>query len=402
MDKDDLVANAAGEDIGVDSEEERRGRRLCHAQSVAMEVGRAPSLSLVHDYLTQRGGAERVVLSLTQAFPNAPLYTSLYEPVDTFPNFRDVDVRPLPLNRLSSLRRHYRATLPLLAPAFSALRVDADVVVCSSSGWAHGVRTRGRKIVYCHTPARWLYQPERYLRGRGAAIRATAAVLRPALVRWDRRAAASADRYLANSSSVARRIADAYGVQAEVLPPPPALTPEGPATPVSGLEPGFGLCVSRLLPYKNVDTVLRAFAALPDERVVVVGGGPDEAALRALAPPNATLLGAVGDDELRWLYSECAYLAAASHEDFGLTPLEAATFGKPSVALRWGGFLDTVHEGVTGLFFETPTPEALADAVRQLAQERPDREAIRAHAAGFSEARFVERIRAIVAEEAGR
>ena len=124
----------------------------------------APSIALVHDYLTQRGGAERVALSLTRAFPGAPLHTSLYEPAATFPAFAAVDVRPLPLNRLGPLRRNHRLALPLLAPAFSRLRVDADVVICSSSGWAHGARVTGRKIVYCHTPARWLYQPGRYLR----------------------------------------------------------------------------------------------------------------------------------------------------------------------------------------------------------------------------------------------
>src|SRR5581483_232758 len=103
-----------------------------------------------------RGGAERVVLSLAHAFPGAPLYTSLYEPAGTFPAFADLDVRTMRLNRLAMLRRDHRLALPLLAPAFSQLRVEADVTVCSSSGWAHGARTSGRKVVYCHTPARWL------------------------------------------------------------------------------------------------------------------------------------------------------------------------------------------------------------------------------------------------------
>src|SRR5204863_10027435 len=179
--------------------------------------------AIAHDYLTQRGGAERVVLSLVHAFPHARVYTSLYDPAGTFPEFSDVDVRTSPLNLLRPLRRRHRLALPLLAPAFSRLRIDADVVVCSSSGWAHGARVEGRKIVYCHTPARWLYQPERYLRGRAVGFRGVAAVLRPQLVRWDKAAAASADLYLANSSAVAARIADIYGLEAEVLPPPPAL-----------------------------------------------------------------------------------------------------------------------------------------------------------------------------------
>jgi glycosyltransferase involved in cell wall biosynthesis len=333
---------------------------------------------------------------LTRAFPDAPLHTSLYEPATTFPEFAAVDVRPLPLDRLAPIRRRHRMALPLLAPAFSRLRVDADVVVCSSSGWAHGARVSGRKIVYCHTPARWLYQPDRYLRGRGAGLRTLAWALRPALVRWDRAAAASADRYLANSSVVAERVAQIYGLEPEILPPPPALTPDGLIEPLEGLEPGFCVCVSRLLPYKNIDAVVAAFATLPDERLVVVGSGPEEAALRSTAGANVTFVGTVDDRKLRWLYSASDGIVAASHEDFGLTPLEAASFGKPAAVLRWGGFLDTVAEGETGIFFDTSTPLAVADAVRELRSRTWDAEVIRARAALFSEERFIARMRAIV------
>jgi glycosyltransferase involved in cell wall biosynthesis len=356
------------------------------------------TVELVHDYLTQRGGAERVVLVLTRAFPAAPLHTSLYEPGSTFPEFDAVDVRPLPLNTLRPLRRNHRLALPLLAPAFSRLRIHAGVVVCSSSGWAHGARVEGRKIVYCHTPARWLYQEERYLRGRSRAVRLAAGALRAPLVRWDQSAAASADVYLANSTVVAGRIATVYGRDAEVLPPPPALTPSGHMRPLEGVEPGFVLCVSRLLPYKNVDAVVQAFAGLPHKQLVVAGSGPDEPALRSIAGPNVTFTGRVDDAVLRWLYANCAGLVAASHEDFGLTPLEAATFGKPSAALRWGGFVDTVVEGENGVYFEAPAAARVAEAVRRLLDERWEADAIRASAERFSERRFIERIRAIVAD----
>jgi glycosyltransferase involved in cell wall biosynthesis len=230
--------------------------------------------------------------------------------------------------------------------------------------------------------------------------RAAGGVLRAPLVHWDRAAAKTADRYVANSTVVAQRIAEVYGMEAEVLHPPPALTPAGPSTPMRALEAGFVLCVARLLPYKNVDAVVRAFDALPDERLVVAGSGPDEAALRTIAGRNVTFLGRVTDDQLRWLYANADLLVSASHEDFGLTPLEAATFGKPSVVLRWGGFLDTVQEGETGVFFETPTAEAVAAAVREARGHRWRPDDIRAHADRFSEARFIERIRAIVDEVA--
>jgi glycosyltransferase involved in cell wall biosynthesis len=357
------------------------------------------SVALVHDYLTQRGGAERVALALTRAFPEAPLHTSLYEPTTTFPEFAAVDVRPLPLNRLVPLRNRHRLALPLLAPAFSRLHLEQEVVVCSSSGWAHGAGVAGRKIVYCHTPARWLYQPERYLRGRGVATRTALWALRPGLERWDRRAAVSADCYLANSTVVADRISRIYGRDAEVLPPPPAIVPEGRVAPLEGLDPGFVLCVSRLLSYKNLEAVVEAFAQLSDERLVLVGSGPEEPALLRLAGANVSLIGAVSDDQLRWLYRESSALVAASYEDFGLTPLEAAGFGRPSVVLRWGGFLDTVEEGVTGLFFESPIPDAVGDGVRRLRRQHWDADAIRMHTKRFSEERFVERIRAIAGVE---
>jgi glycosyltransferase involved in cell wall biosynthesis len=359
-----------------------------------------PPIAIVHDYLTQRGGAERVALLLARAFPAAPLYTSLYEPSTTFPEFEDVDVRPSPLNRVAPLRRNHRAALPLLASTFSNMRVSADVVFCSSSGWAHGARVNGTKIVYCHTPARWLYQTDRYVRGRSVATRAAATAYRRPLVRWDKRAAATADYYLANSTVVAARIAEAYGIEAEVLPPPPAVTPDGPLEPVDGLEPGYALCVSRLLPYKNVDAIIGAFAELRDERLVIAGTGPELNRLRPLAPANVTLLGHVPDSQLRWLYQQSSMLVSGSHEDFGLTPLEAATFGKPSVVLRWGGFTDTVLEGETGMFFELPTATGVAGAVREARSQQWQSHAITSHAQRFAESRFIERIRSVVVHSA--
>jgi glycosyltransferase involved in cell wall biosynthesis len=359
-----------------------------------------PPVALVHDYLTQRGGAERVALLLARAFPEAPLHTSLYEPAGTFPEFAQVDVRPSGLNRVATLRRNHRAALPLLAPTFSRMRLSADIVFCSSSGWAHGVRVDGTKIVYCHTPARWLYQTDRYVRGRSPVTRLAAQTVRRPLVRWDRRAAATADFYLANSTVVARRIEEVYGIEAEVLPPPPAVTPDGPLEPVEGLEPGYALCVSRLLPYKNVDAIIGAFAELGDERLVVAGTGPELNRLRPLAPANVTLLGGVPDAQLRWLYQESSMLVSGSHEDFGLTPLEAATFGKPSVVLRWGGFTDTVLEGETGTFFEVPTVKGVAGAVREARSQQWQPHAITSHAQRFAESRFIERIRSVVVHSA--
>jgi glycosyltransferase involved in cell wall biosynthesis len=168
---------------------------------------------------------------------------------------------------------------------------------------------------------------------------------------------------------------------------------------VAGIEPGFALCVSRLLPYKNVGAVVEAFAGLPERRLVVAGTGPGDARLRSL-PPNVRALGTVSDDELRWLYASASAVVSAAYEDFGLTPLEGAAFGKPAAVLRFGGFLDTAAEDGTGVFFDRPDPAAIRDAVRRL-DRAWDGEAIRSHADRFSEQRFVARLREVAASEKG-
>ncbi|MGO9560953.1 MAG: glycosyltransferase [Acidimicrobiales bacterium] len=344
---------------------------------------------------------------MTRAFPGAPVLTSLFDPASTFPEFAEVDVRPSPLNKVPLLRRHHRLALPFLAPTFSATRAEADVVLCSSSGWAHGVSASGRKVVYCYSPARWLYQTDRYLGARGGEAassttirRLTVGALRRPLERWDAAAAHSAARYLAVSTSVATTIQDLYGIQAEVLPPPPALDGSGPQEPVPGVEPGFWLCVARLLPYKNVDAIARAVASRPGERLVVIGDGPERTRLEALAGSSTTFLSGIPDAQLSWCYANCRALVAAAYEDYGLTPLEAAAFGRPSVTMRSGGYLDTVVEGSTGIHFDNPTPHAVAEALDHLSGQSWDEASLRAQASVFAEANFAARLREIISEEA--
>lgn len=365
-------------------------------------AGSAAEVAVVHDYLTQRGGAERVVLSMVRAFPQARLHTALYSPEDTYPEYRDVPLSTLPLNRLAFLRRRHRMALPLYPLAFSARRLTAGVTLVSSSGWAHGIRTTGRKVVYCHAPARWLYQTDRYLAGSQVVARGALRTLRPLLRAWDGHAARSADRYLTQSSAMRALIKEVYGIHAEVLPAPHSMDPTQARTPPGDIEPGFLLCVSRLLRYKNVDAVVDAMRLLEGHLLVVVGRGPEEGRLRASAPGNVRFLGTVPDEVLRWLYAHCAGLVAASHEDYGLTPLEAAAFGRPCAALHGGGFLDTVVEGTTGVFFDEPHPPLIADAARRLVLQRWDEAAIRTHADRYSQEAFIRRLRDVVLAEAAQ
>lgn len=362
-------------------------------------------VAIAHDYLTQLGGAERVVLSLMKAFPDAPVYTTLYDPKTTFPEFRDADVRVSPLNKISAFRDNHRAALPFLASASSRMKIDADVVVASSSGWAHGFPTTGKKLVYCHSPARWLYLADEYLGDRKGPMRTALTVLTPPLRRWDRRASRSANRYLANSTVVQERIRQVYGIQADVLFPPHRVDTAGamhqPAELAAKGWPDFHLLVSRLLPYKNIDRAIDAFATMPDQRLVIVGRGPLADQLRSRMHANVILLEGIPDAELRWLYAHAEALIAPSHEDFGLTVIEAGAFGTPVYALQAGGYLDTVRDGVSGRFFGEPTAAAIASVVTAGAQEPLDRAAVQRVADTFSQDAFIAAIREHVRELAG-
>ncbi|QXT62949.1 glycosyltransferase family 4 protein [Tessaracoccus palaemonis] len=353
-----------------------------------------PHVALAHDYLTQRGGAERVVVAMDRAFPEAEISTSLYDPDATFPEVAAATIHTSPLNRVSGLRRNFRVGLPFFPWAFQNTPLDptADAVIVSTTGFAHGIRTDKPKLVYCHSPARFLYLPEEYLGGpwwkspKGWALQ----LVRPFLIWWDQRAAMTADKYLCNSTVVQRRIRDVYGIEATVLHPPAGLNPGGPTTSVPEIDgwPGHHLLVSRLMPYKNVDVAIDAFRGMPDERLVVVGRGPMRAALAADLPANVVMLEGLDDAQLRHLYATAKSVVAPSREDFGLTPVEGYGFGVPTLALRSGGYLDTVLDGVTGYFFEVATPKAVAAAVRHLAEHPLPSGPIREHAMLFSEEHF--------------
>lgn len=348
----------------------------------------------------QRGGAERGLLSMLKAAPRARVLAAFYRPEACYPEFGHVEVETLTLDRFPPLRNHHRLALPLLAPAISRWEVDADVVICGTSGWAQGVRTEGRKVLYFYALTRWIYEVDAYLRGKGPVTRAATTAMRPSLERWDRRTVASAHRYITEGTVMRDRLREIYGIDAEIIPLPHTLDVSGPQRPVSGVEPGFFLCAARLMSYKNVDATIEAFRQRPSDRLVVAGDGPEEARLRAMAPANVSLIGVADDDELRWLYASCAAVISAAYEPFGLTPVEGAAFARPSVVLRGGGFVDTVIEGETGLFFENPAPDEIARAIERFWRESFDPEHIRTHAQQYEESIFIERIRTVIEEEA--
>lgn len=352
-------------------------------------------VALVHDDLTQRGGAERVVLSLARLFPDAPIYTTVFDAEGTFPEFADREVRTSPLQRLPHRGPTARALLPLYPAALAALRPRGfDAVISSTSRFAHGIQTGATPhLSYCHNPARFLYQGQDYF-GEGSPV---AGWLRPALSpllgalrAWDRRAAERPDQYVANSAVVAERIKALYGRDAIVVHPPveveriaagprraPASVPDGP----------YYLVVSRLLAYKRVDLAAAACRAR-GARLVIVGDGPGRATVEAAAGPLCELRGVVSDDDLLALLHGCRAVLHPGEEDFGFMPLEANAAGKPVVTVAAAGALETVVDGTTGVLFRGQHVEALNAALDRLESRTWDPEVLRAHARQFDEAHF--------------
>jgi glycosyltransferase involved in cell wall biosynthesis len=347
-------------------------------------------IAFAHDYLTQRGGAERFALAMMKLYPDAPLYTSVYRPRDTFEEFFGRDIRTSFIQRLP-IGGGMGKVAPLLPAAWNGLQTNADVVVASSSGWAHSIEVQpgAKKIVYCHNPARWLYQADEYF--ENSMHRTATAPLRMALVCWDRRHAKSADLYLANSSVVAGRITRVYGIPSIVVHPPVMLDVDAEQDPDLTIQEGYWLTVARARGYKNTSILVDSMSYRRNEQLVVVGSPPDEEP----TPRNVIWTGNVGDARLRWLYANARALVSVSSEDFGLTPLEANAFGTPSLLLRAGGFLDTLDEGVSGIGIDAPTVDAVVAAMKAF----PDFDSapVVAHAAKFSMASFKENMDSLVA-----
>lgn len=355
---------------------------------------------MAHDYFTQRGGAERVALTMCDAFDTSFVYTLLHNPLQTYPEVQGLSVTTSPLNRIKSLRLDHRRALPLLPAAASGMYVDADVMLASSSGWAHGFRTSGRKVVYCYSPARWLYDSKNYLGVTSSPSRRYAlGALRRPLIAWDRAAARSADRYIAISSAVRDRIWQRYRISSSVLGAPRTLDPSGSRDPIElpsqFATDGYVLCVSRLLPYKRVDLVIAACRKVGIS-LAVVGSGPEIEHLRKLGDDGVAFLSGLTDGQMRSIYANCRAVVSASYEDFGLSPVEGYGFGRPAVTPADGGFADTGVHGRTGLQFQERHLDQFVCALRATLALTWDESDIKAYGEKFAPATFKAELRKLV------
>ncbi len=328
-------------------------------------------IALVHDYLLQFGGAERVLCALSELFPDAPIYTLLYDRKKMAPWFGDKTVRVSFLDKLpKSIQARHRLLLPFFSCAASALDVSAfDVVISSSSSFAKGVRVKpgAVHISYCHSPTRFLWDYEKnYLRDNRykLPVRMLLKPLIALLKKWDKRAARGVHFWIANSKTVQERIASYYGASATVIYPP-FLLPDSPDTKAPLYAHNYFLVVSRLSAYKKIDLIIETFnhMQLP---LIIIGDGPERERLEKIAKINTTFLGCVDDAALTGYYQNCKAVIVACEEDFGLTALEAAHYGKPVLAYRKGGVAEWLEEGKTGEFFNEHTPESLAEGVYKI------------------------------------
>ena len=364
-----------------------------------------PTVALVHDYLVDAGGAERVVMVLSQTFPEAPLHTSIYDVHNTDPGISPMRVRTSFLQRVYPGKRYYQVLLPLFLLAFRRTRPTAEVVISSASAFAKAVTVAPSSvhICYCHTPPRFAWRAGAYSQQqgwgpfRGAALASAATVLR----RWDRSAANGVHYFISNSSVVANRIKMAYERDAAVIPPPIDLNRF--RWNQSGTQPSYFLTASRLIAYKRIDLPVVACTEL-GLPLKVVGTGPDLARLRRLAGPTVEFLGRVTDERLAQLYTGCIAVIQPGEEDFGLTPLEANATGRPVIAYGAGGALDTVHDGDTGLLFLDHSVQGLIEALCRVQHMTFDAQRLRRHALGYSAWGFQRRMRAFTefAWERGR
>jgi glycosyltransferase involved in cell wall biosynthesis len=353
----------------------------------------APRVALAHDYIVNRGGAEKVVLALHRAWPEAPIFTSLYHPSTTYEQFQGADIRTSFLQRLSRDASSFRRFLPLFGRAMSSMKIEGfDVVVASTAGFAHLVAPRGACLIaYCHTPPRFLYDDGYDVAALtpGWAKPVMPATLK-ALRRADQRAARRVHTYVANSNYVAERIQTIYGRRSIVINPPVETSRFTPGPPGD-----YYLMVGRLLPHRNMQMAVDAFTHM-QRRFVVVGDGPIAAQLKQNAGPNVEFTGAIDDAALAKLYAGCRGVVVPGREDFGIAPLEANAAGKPVVALRRAGVMETVADGFNGVLFDAETPEALQEAVERAEALGFDVEMLQAHARRYDEAAFVARMRELV------
>lgn len=349
-------------------------------------------IALVHDYFIQMGGAEKVAEEMHKMFPSAPMFTTVDARAQIPAALRKASVHTSWLQNMPGIKKNFRHYFALYPFAVESLNLkEYDLILSSTSGYAKGVRKRkgAIHICYCHTPMRWAWRYNDYAeREEFNGIKKM--ILPPVIAglrRWDLRAAEQPDFYIANSQNVARRIRETYKRDAIVIPPPIDVNRFTPDEP----DEDFYLVLSRMISYKKLDLAIEACKKL-NKRLVVIGDGPDRKRLESLAGKRAEFMGRQPDEVVTKYASRCRALIFPGEEDFGMVPLEINASGRPVIAFRAGGAMETVIDGATGMFFKEQTVESVCEAIEEFETRRWNRQLMRRHAEKFDTRVFNNRV----------
>ncbi len=357
-------------------------------------------VAIVHDWLPYIGGAEQVLKSMLELFPDAILYTSIYNKERVGDFFKGIEIRTSFIDKLPFAKRKHSAYLGLMPYAFEQFDLrEFDVVLSSSTSCAKGILTDAKTlhICYCNTPMRyaWDFYFDYLYQGKNPLRRVLIHWLMHRIRLWDVVSANRVDYFLANSHNVKARIQKHYRRDSEVLYPPVTLPKTDPSKVTKGT---YYLVLSRLVPYKRIDLAVEAFnrLGLP---LIIAGEGPEEKHLKKMAKENVCFLGRVPEDKKAELYQNCKGFIFPGEEDFGITPVEAQGYGKPVLAYGHGGATETVVTGKTGVFFYHQTVEDLVEAVGQAEKTTFDPAVIISHAASFCEEIFKKQLLHFIEEK---
>lgn len=353
-------------------------------------------IAIVHDYLNQFGGAERVVSALHELYPDAPIYTSIYDEKRMPDNFRKMDIRTSFMQKFPFIFKFFKYYFLFYPLAFESFDLsEYDVILSSSSAFAKGVKKKKGQlhICYCYNPMRFVWRYDDYVKREGypAFIKNILPVILGPVKRWDIETAREVDYFIAISKTIADRIKKTYGRESDIIIPPVECSLFRPSSQAQD----YFLVLSRLNAYKRIDLAVKAFNKL-DLALRIIGDGPDKKSLERMANPNILFLGRVSDEELAGNLAECRALIFPGEEDFGIVPVEAMASGRPVIAYRAGGAKETVLDGETGIFFDKQDVDSLVNAVKRFQFMTFDKKKIREWAEGFDKEVFKNKMREFI------
>lgn len=350
-------------------------------------------LAIVHDWLTNMGGAEQVVINFKKIYPDAPIYTTFYNPDKLDNELKNIDVRTSYLQKKKMVTNH-KKYFPRMPMAFEKFDLNEyDVILSSSSSCAKGVITKPGSIhiCYCHTPMRYAWEKrDEYTQGMGKIKKKLVEILLHYMRMWDLASANRVDYFIANSIEVQKRIMKHYKRDSVVINPPVRCN----LFNISETDGDYYFIVSRLVTYKRFDLAVQACKEL-GKKLVIIGDGPERQNLEKIADgnENITFLGRQPDENVKRYMAECKALLYPGEEDFGIVPVEAQSCGRPVIAYGKGGVLDSVIDGKTGVFFKEQNVESLKDAILKFENMQFNKKEIREHALEFDEEVFQKKIK---------